>query len=268
VTVFHLDGQNGKHCEERMTRRPLIAGNWKMNLTLEGSVTLAREIVALARRCTDRDIMIAPPYTALSAVSEAIKGSGLILGAQNVAWEKEGAYTGEISPLMLRELGVTMVIVGHSERRHIFGEDNLMINHRLLSALQGGLVPVFCVGETLDDREAGATFSILETQVCEGLENVRRELAAEVVFAYEPVWAIGTGKTASVEQAQEVHGFLRDLLAGLYEKNLADHARILYGGSVKPDNIDGLIAQPDIDGALVGGAALKSASFERIVCFQ
>jgi len=251
-----------------MIRRPLIAGNWKMHLTLDEAVQLARAVATACGTITDRDIMIAPPFTSLASVATAVKGSNLRVGAQNVAWEKEGAYTGEISPTMLKDLGVNTAIIGHSERRHIFGEDNLMINRRLRAALDFDIEPILCIGETLNDREAGATLTVLENQLREGLKNVEKEQAAQVVLAYEPVWAIGTGKTASKEQAQEVHGFLRELLAGLYEKNLAEGLRILYGGSVKPENIDELMAQPDIDGVLVGGAALKAESFERIICFR
>jgi triosephosphate isomerase len=212
--------------------------------------------------------MIAPAFTALAAVTEAVRGSGLRVGAQNVAWEREGAFTGEVAPPMLTDIGVDMAIVGHSERRQIFGEDDAMINRRLQGALAAGLAPVLCIGETLAEREAERTFAVLEAQLRGGLHGVDAAQADRVVLAYEPVWAIGTGKTATREQAQEAHRFLRDLLAQMYEKNIAESVRILYGGSVKPDNIDVLMAQPDIDGALVGGAALKAASFERIVRFR
>lgn len=251
-----------------MSRRPLIAGNWKMYLTAEESAQLAQAVAGLSQGCADRDIMVAPSFTSLAAVTAALEASNVLLGAQNVAWEQEGAYTGEISPRMLADLGVRMVIIGHSERRHIFGEENAMINHRLLAALDADLSPILCIGETLDEREAGATFKILETQLCEGLENVSPDRVERVVLAYEPVWAIGTGKTATREQAQEVHHFLRQLLAELYDKKVAEKIRVLYGGSVKPDNIDELMAQPDIDGALVGGAALNADSFARIVHFK
>ncbi len=251
-----------------MIRRPFIAGNWKMHLTLDAAVQLAQAVATACGKITDRDIMIAPPFTALASVAAAVKGSNLQVGAQNVAWEKEGAYTGEISPTMLKDLGVRTAIIGHSERRHIFGEGNAMINRRLRTALDCDIQPILCIGETLEEREAGATFTVLERQLREGLKNVNQEQAAQVVLAYEPVWAIGTGKTASKEQAQEVHCFLRELLTRLYEKNLAEGLRILYGGSVKPENIDELMAQPDIDGVLVGGAALKAESFERIICFK
>ena len=251
-----------------MSRRPLIAGNWKMYLTRDESVQLARSVASHCGGCDDRDVMIAPAFTALASVVEAVKGSGLQIGAQNVAWEQEGAFTGEISPLMLKDLGVSTVIIGHSERRHIFGETDTMINQRLQAALNNSLCPIVCIGETLSDRESGNTFSILESQLSKALATITPAQALQVVLAYEPVWAIGTGKTATKEQAQEVHHFLRQLLTTLYEKNIAEAVRILYGGSVKPDNIDNLMIQPDIDGVLVGGAALKAESFERIVCFQ
>lgn len=251
-----------------MSRRPLIAGNWKMHLTLAQSVQLAQAVAAVAAGCPDHDVIIAPPFTALAAVVAAVKGTPLRVGAQNVAWEKQGAFTGEISPLMLRDIGVDTVIIGHSERRHIFAEDDAMVNRRLRAALDADLLPILCLGETLEEREAGSTLTVLERQLCGGLEQVGPEQAARVVLAYEPVWAIGTGKTASKEQAQEVHAFLRGSLASLYEKKLAQSLRILYGGSVKPDNIDELMAQPDIDGVLVGGAALQAESFERIICFR
>ncbi len=250
-----------------MSRRPLLAGNWKMYLTSGEAVRLAKAVAAISQKHVDRDVMVAPSFTSLAAVAAELKDSDVLVGAQNVAWEQEGAYTGEISPRMLTDLGVQMVIVGHSERRHIFGEDNAMVNQRLLAALDGGLVPVLCVGETLDERESSATLQTLEAQLCEGLENVTSAQAEQVVLAYEPVWAIGTGKTATPKQAQEVHHFLRQLLAGLFDKKIAEAVRVLYGGSVKPDNIDELMAQPDIDGALVGGAALNVDSFARIVHF-
>jgi triosephosphate isomerase len=251
-----------------MSRRPLIAGNWKMHLTLAEAVQLAQAVATAAAGCPDRDVIIAPPFTALAAVTAAIKGTSLQVAAQNVAWEKQGAYTGEISPIMLKDIGVNAVIIGHSERRHIFGENDTMINRRLRGALDAEMLPILCLGETLGEREAGTTLAVLERQLRDGLEEVQKAEAVRVALAYEPVWAIGTGKTASKEQAQEVHAFLRQCLAGLYEKNIAETIRILYGGSVKPDNIDELMAQPDIDGVLVGGAALQAESFERIICFK
>jgi triosephosphate isomerase len=248
-----------------MSRRPLIAGNWKMHLNVGEAVRLAATVAASCRELADREVMIAPPFTALVAVAEAVRNTPVLVAGQNVAWEKEGAFTGEISPLMLRDAGAAMAIVGHSERRHIFGESNGLVNRRLRGALQFGLVPVLCVGETLAEREQGRTFPILEEQVRQGLADVSFAAAGRAVIAYEPVWAIGTGRTATREQAQEAHAFIRSVLAGLYEKSLADAMRILYGGSVKPENIDSLMAEPDIDGALVGGAALQSESFDRIV---
>jgi len=251
-----------------MKRIPLIAGNWKMHLTIGEAVSLAQEIAKRSQGLKNREVMIAPAATAIAAVSEAVAGSPVFVGGQNVAWEQQGAYTGEISPLMLKDAGATMAIVGHSERRHIFGEDNTMVNQRMIGALASGLTPVLCVGETLDEREDGLTLKVLEVQVCEGLEGIKSDQIGQVVVAYEPVWAIGTGKTASKEQAQEAHRFIRDVLGDLYEKKLAEQVRILYGGSVKPDNVDDLMAMPDIDGALVGGAALQAASFDRIIHFS
>ncbi len=250
-----------------MERRPLIAGNWKMHLTSDQAVALARTIADAASDVADRDVMIAPAFTSLPAVAEVLADSPVLLGAQNVAWEEQGAFTGEVSPVMLREFGVSLVIVGHSERRHIFGEADDLINRRLCGALRFGLVPILCVGETLEEREDGITMQILEQQVRSGLAGVEAGDMGRVVIAYEPVWAIGTGKTASKEQAQEAHRFIRSVVGNLYEKKLAQQVRILYGGSVKPENVDSLMAEPDIDGALVGGAALKSESFARIIHF-
>jgi len=251
-----------------MARTPLIAGNWKMYLTTARAVELAGAVAASCTGLSDREVMISPSFTALAAVAEAVAGSPVRVAGQNVAWEKEGAYTGEISPVMLQDAGVDMVILGHSERRHIFGEDDAMVNRRLLAALQFELTPILCVGETLDERESGNTFKVVEEQLGQGVKGVTAGQMKQVVVAYEPVWAIGTGKTATKEQAQEVHSFIRNVLAELYEKTLADEIRILYGGSVKPENVDSLMAQPDIDGALVGGAALKFESFDRIIHFS
>jgi len=249
-------------------RRPLIAGNWKMHTNIEEARQLATAVAQAAAKVPDRDVMIAPPYTALTAVESVIAATGVLLGAQNVHWEEKGAFTGEISGTMLRDVGCGMAIVGHSERRHVFGESDQMINRRVKGALQSGLIPVYCIGETLEQREAGQTMKVLENQVRAGLDSVALTDGGQLVVAYEPVWAIGTGKTATEAQAQEAHSFIRGLLADLYEKNIAAQIRILYGGSVKPDNIDILMQQNDIDGVLVGGAALKMESFERIICFQ
>ena len=238
-----------------------------MYLTRAEAVELASAVAASSKGLTDREVMIAPAYLSLVAVKEAVANSPVRVAAQNVAWEKQGAFTGEISPPMLQDVGVDMVILGHSERRHVFGEDNAMVNRRLVGALQFGLTPILCVGETLEEREQGNTFKTVEEQLSQGLKDVQADQMEQVVVAYEPVWAIGTGKTASKEQAQEVHAFIRSALVDLYKKTLADSVRILYGGSVKPENIDSLMAQPDVDGALVGGAALQAESFARIINF-
>jgi triosephosphate isomerase len=251
-----------------MYRKPLIAGNWKMHTTVREAQQLASAVVQAAAKVSGRDVMISPPYTALAAVRSLLSGTGVLLGAQNVHWQEEGAFTGEISAPMLKDVGCVMAIVGHSERRQVFGETDVMINRRLAGALQYGLVPVFCIGETLEAREAGRTFTVLEGQVRAGLAGLEVIDGGELVVAYEPVWAIGTGRTATEGQAQEAHYFIRNLLADIYEKNIAAQIRILYGGSVKPENIDILMQQDDIDGALVGGAALNAESFERIICFQ
>ena len=251
-----------------MDRRPLIAGNWKMHTTREEARELASAVVRAAAKAADRDVMIAPPYTALRSVAGVLAGTGVLLGAQNVHWEEKGAFTGEISAPMLKDAGCVMAIVGHSERRHVFGETDFMINRRITGALQFGLIPVFCIGETLKQREAGQTMKVLEDQVRSGLAGIEMTDSSRLVVAYEPVWAIGTGKTATEGQAQEAHSFIRELLADIYEKNIAAGIRILYGGSVKPENIDILMHQDDIDGALVGGAALNAETFERIICFE
>ncbi len=250
-----------------MQRRPLLAGNWKMHTTIAEAEKLAAAILQ-SPIPTDRDVMLAPPFTALNAVSRTLSGSSVILGAQNVCWEVKGAFTGEISPPMLKDAGCSMVIIGHSERRHIFAENDEMINKRVNGALHHGLIPVLCIGETLDERQADQTFKVLEKQLRNGLNGISLENGEQLIVAYEPVWAIGTGKTATVEQAQEVHLFLRDLLAVIYEKNIASQIRILYGGSVTPDNVDELMSQNDVDGALVGGAALKAESFNLIINFK
>jgi triosephosphate isomerase len=231
-----------------MDRRPLIAGNWKMHTTAHEAQYLASAVVLAANKVTGRDVMIAPPYTALTAVSTILSGTDVMLGAQNVHWEEQGAFTGEISAPMLKDLGCSMAIVGHSERRHVFGETDIMINKRIKGAMQFGLIPVFCIGESLEQRESGNTLKVIEDQVRAGLADIEVSDGTRIVVAYEPVWAIGTGKTATEAQAQEVHCFIRTLLADIYEKNIAAQIRILYGGSVKPENVDILM--------------------ERIICFQ
>lgn len=250
-----------------MTRKALMAGNWKMHKTTEEARLLAEQVAAATPKAADREVLLAPPFTALGAVSEAVKGTDIIVAGQNVCWEEQGAFTGEISPAMLRDMGAAAAIVGHSERRQIFMESDEMINQRLLGGLNQGLTMLLCIGETLEERESGQTLAVLERQIRAGLAEVSSALMNQVVIAYEPVWAIGTGRTASTEQAQEAHAFIRKLAADLYEKDIADGLRILYGGSVKPANVDELMAQPDIDGALVGGAALDADSFGRIINF-
>ncbi|MDF1614182.1 triose-phosphate isomerase [Desulfurivibrio dismutans] len=247
-------------------RTPLIAGNWKMHLSLDEAAALATAVAGVAAACDDREVMIAPPFTALARVRE-VAGERLMLAGQNVCWEDKGAFTGEIAPPMLRELGCRMAIVGHSERRHVFGEDDAMVNRRLRGAQAHGLIPILCIGETLEEREAGQTMAVLERQMRAGLEQVAVDDPARLVIAYEPVWAIGTGKTASPAQAQEAHEFVRRLLAEVYEKNIAAGIRILYGGSVNAANVDEIMAQADVDGALVGGASLSAETFERIIRF-
>lgn len=251
-----------------MQRRPLIAGNWKMHTILAEAKELAKAVAEAAEEMEDRDVMIAPPYVFLSSLANTLRDSKVLLAAQNVCWAEKGAFTGEISPVMLRSLCCNYAIIGHSERRHIFGESDVMINKRVTGAMDFGIVPVFCIGETLEERQAGNTFSVLEAQVKEGLANIEIDDPNKIVVAYEPVWAIGTGKTATEEQVQEVHAFLRELLGNIYEKTIAAQIRILYGGSVNAGNVDDLMAQPDVDGALVGGAALKAESFRRIIQFE
>jgi len=251
-----------------MSRRALMAGNWKMHMNVVDGCKLATDVARACEGVTDRDVLLAPPFTILSEVSHVLANTQIILSSQNVCWEEKGAFTGEISPTMLQDAGASAAIVGHSERRQIFGESDEMINTRVRGALSFGILTILCIGETLDEREEGRTFSVLEEQVRKGLEGVAAEQMEHVVLAYEPVWAIGTGKTASKEQAQEAHAFLRELIEKMYEKNIADRIRILYGGSVKAANVDELMAQPDIDGALVGGAALDAESFGRIINFK
>ncbi len=242
-------------------RRPLIAGNWKMNLNKAESVALAEAIAAGSGDITGADLLVCPPSVYVDAVGAAVAGSNVAHGAQNMYHEAGGAYTGETSAAMLLDLGCEYVILGHSERRHILGETDAEINKKTLSALAAGLKPIVCVGELLEEREAGKTAEVIATQ-CEGsLSGLSAEQMAMTVVAYEPVWAIGTGKVATPEQVQEVHADLRKLLADRYNSEVADKVRILYGGSVKPDNAGELMALADVDGALIGGASLKADSF-------
>jgi len=249
-------------------RRPLIAGNWKMFKTPAEAADTAKSLVGLVRDATHTDIMIAPPFTALVSVAETLAGSPVDLGAQNLYWEKEGAFTGEISAAMLRAACCTYVIIGHSERRQYFGESDETVNRRVRCAVENNLKPVLCIGETEAEREAGKTLSVLDKQLKNGLQDLFSDDLGNLVVAYEPVWAIGTGKTATTEQAQEAHKFIRSKLEEITGSALSEIVRILYGGSVKPANISELMDMPDIDGALVGGASLEAESFSKIVLFQ
>lgn len=246
-------------------RTPIIAGNWKLFKKSGEAVDFVAKLSPLVQDTHGVEIVIAPVFTVLTAVKRAIAGSPIMLSAQDCFWEDEGAFTGEISPGMLVDAGCSHVIIGHSERRQYFGEGNETVNRKIKTALASGLTVFFCIGETLAERDADKTFEVLRTQVEQGLVGLTANDLAKIVIAYEPVWAIGTGKTATDAQAQEAHAFIRGVMAKLYDNQAADAMRILYGGSVKPENIKGLMAQPDIDGALVGGASLKADSFAAIV---
>ena len=248
-------------------RSYFIAGNWKMHKTVAESVALARELKDTLAGCGEK-LLVAPAFTALAAVGEVLKGSGIILGAQNMGPEEQGAHTGEVSVLMLKDLGVGAVILGHSERRHSYLEDDALVNRKVLLALKHGIEVILCVGETLEEREGGRLEAVVGTQVRKGLEGVSAAALAKVTIAYEPVWAIGTGKTATPEDADAVHAFIRKVLAGLYGEASARATCIQYGGSVKADNAAQLMSKPNIDGALVGGASLKAESFGPIARFR
>ncbi len=248
-------------------RRKLIAGNWKMYKTADEAVDFVRKFLPQVSGVADRDIMIAPAFTALGALGGALKGSAVGLGAQDTFWELEGAFTGQVSPRMLVSVGCRYVIIGHSERRQFFGETDNTVNRKIRAALQAGLIPIMCVGESEKERENGQTFSILDKQIKDGLKSLVAAELGSLVIAYEPVWAIGTGKTATAAQAEEVHAFMRSLIEGLFGSELATSVRILYGGSVKPENASELMARINIDGALVGGASLNPDSFAKIVKF-
>lgn len=251
-------------------RRKLLAGNWKMNLAPTAARQLIRALRAeldpgAATVARERDVLVVPPFVAIPAVSQELAGSNIALGAQNMHFEEKGAFTGEVSAPMLRALGVTHVILGHSERRHIFGEGDELVNRKVRAAIAHRLIPVLCVGETQAEHDAGRTSEVILRQALGGLEGLDVRQAARAIVAYEPVWAIGTGRNATPEQASLAHGAIRHALSERFGKEAADAMRILYGGSVSPDNVDALIASPDIDGALVGGASLKADSFSRIV---
>ncbi|MFH1413901.1 MAG: triose-phosphate isomerase [Candidatus Omnitrophota bacterium] len=248
-------------------RKTIIAGNWKMYKIIAEAIELANGLKRALYKIDNQniDVVLCPPFTALSEVQETLGDSVIQLGAQDVYWEDEGAFTGELSSKMLKDAGCNFVIIGHSERRKYFSETNETVNKKIRAALDSGLTPIVCVGETLEEREANKTFDVLEDHAKNGLKNISVDNVLKLVLAYEPVWAIGTGKTATPQQAQEAHKFIRDLLSELYNKEAAQSLRIQYGGSVKPENISELIKQPDIDGALVGGASLKIDSFAEIV---
>lgn len=246
-------------------RKPVIAGNWKMYKTIAEAVSFVRDLASVVRTVTHCEIVVAPPFTSLRAAADAARGSNIAISAQDVHWDKEGAHTGDISPIMLLDAGCSHTIIGHSERRHDHGETDEDVNRKLKAALASGLIPIVCVGETLDEREAGRTSDVLERQFARGLAGLTGPEFCRIILAYEPVWAIGTGRTATPEMAAESHGQLRQLAAKRFGDVAADQVRILYGGSVKPENIGSLMAAQDIDGALVGGASLTSDSFAAIV---
>ncbi|MGQ9645436.1 MAG: triose-phosphate isomerase [Thermodesulfobacteriota bacterium] len=251
-----------------MKRLPFIAGNWKMNKTVTEAIDLIKELKVSLLGVEGVEVAVAPPFTALFPVRKEIEGSSIQLAAQNLFWEEKGAFTGEISAPMLKEVGCQYVILGHSERRQFFGETDVTVNRKLRTTLSQGLKAIFCIGETLREREEEKTFAVIERQVTGGLKGIGQEEMKSIVIAYEPVWAIGTGKTATPEQAEEVHRFIRKKLTELYSKEIAEGIRIQYGGSVTPENIKGLMGQENIDGALVGGASLKAEAFSKIVRFR
>ena len=249
-------------------RRPLIAGNWKMHGTRAETERLLAALKLAMAGLTDREVVVAPPFTALETAARLLAESPIRLAAQNLYWEPQGAFTGEISGPMLRDLGCSYVILGHSERRQYFAETDQQVARKVKAAQRDGLLPIVCVGETLEERDRGDTLAVIRRQVRGGLDEQEKAAVAALVIAYEPVWAIGTGRTATPEQAQEVHAAIRATVAELADQTTAEAVRILYGGSVKPDNVDALMAQADIDGALVGGASLQADSFARIVHFR
>ena len=246
-------------------RKPFIAGNWKMNMNTASAVSLASGLVKELEGVDSVDVAVCPPFVYLQAVAAALSASNIALGSQNVYFEESGAFTGEISCDMLKDVCCTYAIIGHSERRHVMGETDELINKKISAAINSGLLPIFCVGELLDERQAGTTNDVVARQVKKGLEGICDERIQAVTIAYEPVWAIGTGLTATPEQAQEVHAMIRGLLTELYGKDIAQSLRIQYGGSAKPGNTAELMGQPDVDGLLVGGASLKVEDFAAMV---
>lgn len=248
-----------------MERDIIFAGNWKMNKTVEDSLDLTNGLKRELLDIQECKIIICPPYTSLSCVSDALLDTNIELGTQNMFWQEQGAYTGEISPLMIKDIGCNYVIIGHSERRKYFKEDEEIVNNKIKLALKNNLKPIFCLGETLEQREARKTIDVVQIQLLGGLKDISVQEIANIIIAYEPVWAIGTGINATAEQAEEVHAFIREKLTGLYGDGIAAAVSILYGGSVKSDNIEELMAEIDIDGVLVGGASLGIDSFSEIV---
>ncbi len=249
-------------------RIPVIAGNWKMNKTVAEAVELVTALKSALADASGVKAVVCPPYLAVKTVADVLKDSNIGVGAQNLYWEDAGAYTGEISAEMLLEAGAAYVIIGHSERRQYFGETNETVNKKVKKALEKGLTPIVCVGEMLEDREAGNTEKVVDDHVTNSLTGLSADEMRKTIIAYEPVWAIGTGKTATPEQAQEVHSFIRTRLAEIWDNETADAVIIQYGGSMKPENVKELLAKPDIDGGLIGGAALKADSFEKLVKFN
>jgi triosephosphate isomerase len=248
-----------------MARKPFIAGNWKMNTTLSEAVELAKGVVAKVGAVSDVDVAVCPPYTSLAAVKDILAGSNVKLGAQDVHWEEKGAYTGKVSCAMLKSVGVEYVIIGHSEQRSYFHETDETVNKKVQAALGAGLLPIVCVGETIEERKSGKMQQVVDRQVRGAFAGIAKEHALICTIAYEPVWAIGTGETATPEQANEAHAFIRQIMADMYDQETADALRIQYGGSMKPGNAKELLAQSDVDGGLIGGAALKADDFAGIV---
>jgi len=250
-------------------RPPLIAGNWKMNGLLKDARDLASGLrKELGDNAGGPEVLVCPPFLALEAVHQALEGGPIKLGAQDVHWEAKGAFTGEVSTAMLKEVGVGAVLLGHSERRHVMGETNEMVNRKIKTCLAAGLLPIVCIGELLEERNMGVTREVVDRQIGKGLDGLTPEEVAKLVLAYEPVWAIGTGKTATPRQAEEVHHYVRKLITQKSGEAVGQGIRILYGGSVSPDNVKELMAEEDIDGALVGGASLKVDSFLKIVRYK
>ena len=246
-------------------RIPFIAGNWKMFKTVHEAVLFVKELRSAVKDISDVEIVVAPPFTAVHAVAEAARNTNVGVAAQDLYFEREGAFTGEVSPTMIKEAGAEYAIIGHSERRRLFGETDAIVNRKTMAAVAAGLTPIVCIGETLEERERNETLAILDRQIKDGLDQVSATQLAEIVIAYEPVWAIGTGRTATAAQAGEAHAHIRKRLRQWFGADAADACHVIYGGSVKPDNIRELIAEADVDGALVGGASLEVKSFTEIV---